>query len=258
MENADLKRQIRDKVFVITSLKNDLQKLNGKEIVENVAQISIATTIALGMFKIDLEPLAPRLLNNREAHIDYLKHTQEQADILWGIVKQAKEKQPLDNALDFAYVPSSSSLVNDRNDQIAKIMGYGDYQLGNVIISRVYYVEGLGHNLFFVGKFCDANLEVIFRKNTCFIRTLEGVDLLSGSKDTNLYPISLDDMLKTSPICLLSKASKTKSWLWHCWLSHFNFGKTKKYSHLPKAEDTNQETLSSAYGSSWPDACGEY
>ncbi|GJU07098.1 retrovirus-related pol polyprotein from transposon TNT 1-94 [Tanacetum coccineum] len=48
--------------------------------------------------------------------------------------------------------------------------------------------------------------------------------LLSGSRDTNLYTISLDDMLKTSPICLLSKASKTKSWLWHRRLSHLNFG----------------------------------
>nr|GEU38481.1 hypothetical protein [Tanacetum cinerariifolium] len=102
MENADLKRQIQDKVFVITSLKNDLQKLKGKETIKNVAQIPIATTIAPCMFKTDLEPLAPRLLNNREAHIDYLKHTREQADILQGIVKQAKAKQSLDNALDFA------------------------------------------------------------------------------------------------------------------------------------------------------------
>ncbi|GJY84056.1 hypothetical protein Tco_0497432 [Tanacetum coccineum] len=92
MENADLKRQIQDKVLVITSLKNDLRKLKGKEIVENVAQIPIATTIAPGMFKIDLDPFAPKLLKNREAHIDYLKHTQEQAEILRGIVKQAKAK----------------------------------------------------------------------------------------------------------------------------------------------------------------------
>ncbi|GKB98969.1 hypothetical protein Tco_0985106 [Tanacetum coccineum] len=119
MENADLKRQIQDKVFVITSLKNDLRKLKGKEIVENAAQIPIATTIAPGMFKIDLEPLAPRLLNNREAHIDYLKHTQEQADILRGIVKQAKAKQPLDNALDFAFkkVRFSEPLTSSSNIQ---------------------------------------------------------------------------------------------------------------------------------------------
>ncbi|GKB45330.1 retrovirus-related pol polyprotein from transposon TNT 1-94 [Tanacetum coccineum] len=127
------------------------------------------------------------------------------------------------------------------NDQIARIMGYGDYQLGNVIISRVYYVEGLGHNLFSVGQFCDADLEVAFRKNTCFIHNLEGVDLLLGSRETNLYTISLDDMLKSSPICLLSKASKTKSWLWHRRLSYLNFA--KKSSHQPKVEDTNQEKL---------------
>ncbi|GKA41663.1 retrovirus-related pol polyprotein from transposon TNT 1-94 [Tanacetum coccineum] len=67
--------------------------------------------------------------------------------------------------------------------------------------------------------------------------------LFSGSRDTNLYTISLDDMIKTSLIYLLSKASKTKSWLWHRRLSHLNFGKSKKSSHQPKAEDTNQEKL---------------
>ncbi|GJS53143.1 retrovirus-related pol polyprotein from transposon TNT 1-94 [Tanacetum coccineum] len=120
------------------------------------------------------------------------------------------------NATD---VPSSSSLVNDSkflgtvrfgNDQFAKIMGYGDYQQGNVIISRVYYVEGIRHNLFSIGQFCDADLEVAFRKNTCFIRNLEGVDLLSVSQDTNLYTISLDDMIKTSPICLLNFGTLNK------------------------------------------------
>ncbi|GKD37127.1 retrovirus-related pol polyprotein from transposon TNT 1-94 [Tanacetum coccineum] len=150
------------------------------------------------------------------------------------------------NATD---VPSSSSLVNDRNCSIQKRPsckdneGHGDYQLGNIIISRVYYVEGLGHNFFSVEQFCDVDLEVAFQKNTCYILNLEGVDLLSGSKDTNLYTISLDDMLNTSPICLLSKASKNKSWLWHRRLSHLNFGKSKKSSHQPKAEDTNQEKL---------------
>ncbi|GKD60256.1 retrovirus-related pol polyprotein from transposon TNT 1-94 [Tanacetum coccineum] len=116
------------------------------------------------------------------------------------------------------------------NDQITRIIGYGDYQLGNVVISRVYYVKGLGHNLFSVSQFCDADLEVAFWKNTCFIRNLEGVDLLLGSRDTNLYTISLDDMLKSSLICLLSKASKTKSWLWHCQLSHLNFVIVDDYS----------------------------
>ncbi|GJX42225.1 retrovirus-related pol polyprotein from transposon TNT 1-94 [Tanacetum coccineum] len=173
---------------------------------------------------------------------------------------------PKDNLYD--------TLLKFGNDQNPNIISYGDYQLGNVTISRVHYVEGLGHNLFSVGQFCDSDLEVAFRKLTCYVRNLDGADLLFGSRDTNLYTISLDDMLKTSPICLLSKASKTKRWLWHRRLSHLNFGtlnqlakqglvrslpklkiekdhlcltcslgKSKKSSHKPKADDTNQEKL---------------
>nr|GFA45079.1 integrase, catalytic region, zinc finger, CCHC-type, peptidase aspartic, catalytic [Tanacetum cinerariifolium] len=86
-----------------------------------------------------------------------------------------------------------SSLLTCRNDHVAKIMAYGDYQIGNVTISRVYYVEGLGHNLFSVGQFCDSDLEVAFRQHTCFIRNLDGVDLLTGSRGNNLYTLSLQD-----------------------------------------------------------------
>ncbi|GJV93097.1 retrovirus-related pol polyprotein from transposon TNT 1-94 [Tanacetum coccineum] len=341
-----------EKVFVITSLKNDLRKLKGKDIVDNVAQVSNTNTIAPGMCKLDPVTLAPKDKNNREAHIYYLKHTIEQAAILREIVKQAKSLNPLDSVSYSAFpnlgrtftlvgnacpltritatnkvplrVPiplevvaqesvitkvytrrpkvvqivlwyldsgcskhmtrDSSQLTNFvhkflgtvkfGNDQIAKIMGYGDYQIGNVTISRVYYVEGLGHNLFSVGQFCDSDLEVAFRKHTCFVRNLEGVDLLSGSRETNLYTLSIGDMMASSPICLLSKASKTKSWLWHRRLSHLNFGainhlaknglvrglpklkfekdhlcsacamgKSKKQTHKPKSEDTNQEKL---------------
>ncbi|GKD71128.1 hypothetical protein Tco_1325218 [Tanacetum coccineum] len=89
--------------FEKNDLKAQLEDKDRKEIVDIVAQIPSANTIVPGMFKLDLEPLAPRLLQNREAHIDYLKYTQEQVDILRGIVKQAKATQPLDKELDFAY-----------------------------------------------------------------------------------------------------------------------------------------------------------
>ncbi|GJU15816.1 integrase, catalytic region, zinc finger, CCHC-type containing protein [Tanacetum coccineum] len=94
------------------------------------------------------------------------------------------------------------------NDHLGAIMGYGDYVMGGSVISRVYYMEGLGHNLFFVGQFCNSDLEVTFRKHTCFVRDINGTDILKGSHGTNLYMISIDEMLKSSPIiCLLSKAS---------------------------------------------------
>ncbi|GJV28556.1 retrovirus-related pol polyprotein from transposon TNT 1-94 [Tanacetum coccineum] len=74
------------------------------------------------------------------------------------------------------------------------------------------------------GQFCDSDLEVAFRKHTCFVHDINGVDILKGSRSTNLYTISIDEMMKSSPICLLSKASKSKSWLWHRRLNHLNFG----------------------------------
>ncbi|GJX13225.1 integrase, catalytic region, zinc finger, CCHC-type containing protein [Tanacetum coccineum] len=124
------------------------------------------------------------------------------------------------------------------NDHFGAIMGYGDYVIGDSVISRVYYVE--------------------------------------GNLDTNLFSLqmSIDDMMKSSPICLLSKASKSKSWLWHRRLNHLNFGtindlarkdlvrglprlkfekdhlcsacqlgKSKKFSHKPKSENINLNTL---------------
>nr|GEW15464.1 hypothetical protein [Tanacetum cinerariifolium] len=73
------------------------------------------------------------------------------------------------------------------------------------------------------GQFCDSNLEVAFRRNACFVRNLEGVDLLKGDRSTNLYTINFYEMASASRICLVARASSTKSWLWHQRLSHLNF-----------------------------------
>nr|GEY67434.1 hypothetical protein [Tanacetum cinerariifolium] len=109
------------------------------------------------------------------------------------------------------------------NDYVAAILGFGDLQWGNILITRVYFVEGLDHNLFSVGRFCDSDLEVAFRRNACFVKNLDGVDLLKGDRSTNLYTINLQNMAFASPICLMARALSTKSWLWHQRLSHLNF-----------------------------------
>nr|GFC10348.1 integrase, catalytic region, zinc finger, CCHC-type, peptidase aspartic, catalytic [Tanacetum cinerariifolium] len=96
---------------------------------------------------------------------------------------------------------------------IAPILGYGDLVQGAVTIKSIYYVEGLNHNLFSVGQFCDADLEVAFRKSTCFIRDLKGNDLLSGSRETDLYSITLQDTNYPNPICLVAKATSSQAWL---------------------------------------------
>nr|GEV13825.1 retrovirus-related Pol polyprotein from transposon TNT 1-94 [Tanacetum cinerariifolium] len=110
-----------------------------------------------------------------------------------------------------------------RNDHVAVILGFGDLKWGNILITRVYFIEGLGHILFFVGQFYDSDLEVAFRRNAYFIRNIEGVDLLKGDRSTNLYSVNLNEMASASPICLMAHASSTKSWLWHQRLSHLNF-----------------------------------
>ncbi|GKB77395.1 hypothetical protein Tco_0944290 [Tanacetum coccineum] len=394
VEISDLNAKIQEQGLTVTALKDELRKLKGKGLADNVVS---KHTIDPEMLKIDVEYLNPRLLNNRSAHSDYLKHTQEEAAILREIVEQGKSQNPLNESLDSACkytkqiqelliivgqtcpsinnsseklvavtpknkdkrvrftepvtssgntntkTASSSNLVSNkpmlsstgvkpstsasgsqpsgntkkdkiqrtpsstqknkveahprtvksslknknsvvepkgtanvqhsklnansellcvkcngcmlsdnhdlcvldfindvnarnksksvkksskrkvwkptgkvftnigytwrptgtvkfRNDHVAKILGYDDYQIGNVTISRVYYVKGLGHNLFFVGKFCDSNLEVAFHQHTCFIRNLEGVDLLTGYRGNNLHTLSLGDMMASSLI----------------------------------------------------------
>ncbi|GJY79623.1 retrovirus-related pol polyprotein from transposon TNT 1-94 [Tanacetum coccineum] len=121
------------------------------------------------------------------------------------------------------FVEKYLGTVRFGNDQFAPILGYGDLVQGNITINRVYYVEGLNHNLFSVGQFCDADLEVAFRKSTCFVRDLQGNDLLTGNRGSNLYTISLQETTTSTPICLMAKASPTQAWLWHQRLSHLNF-----------------------------------
>nr|GEU50257.1 putative ribonuclease H-like domain-containing protein [Tanacetum cinerariifolium] len=115
---------------------------------------------------------------------------------------------------------NSRGTVRFENDHVAAILGFGDLQWENILITRVYFVEGLGHNLFLVGH---SDLEVAFRRNACFVRNIEGVDLLKGDRSTNLYTIKLHEMASASPICLVARASSTKSWLWNQQLSHLNF-----------------------------------
>nr|GEZ35301.1 integrase, catalytic region, zinc finger, CCHC-type, peptidase aspartic, catalytic [Tanacetum cinerariifolium] len=211
------------------------------------------------------------LVNNREAHLDYLRYLKESVETIREIVKEAKVVSPLDSSIfstcrytkhsqelleyaistcpqdshqrDKKHAPTplirkkqvtfaeqccSKHMTEDRsrlmnfikkfigtvrfgNDHFGAIMGYGDYVIGDSVISRVYYVEGLRHNLFSVGQFCDSDLEVAFRKHSWYVRDTNGVELIKGSRGFNLYTISVKDMIKSFPICLLSKASKNKS-----------------------------------------------
>ncbi|GKF39087.1 hypothetical protein Tco_0119148, partial [Tanacetum coccineum] len=99
VEISDLNVSLQEKGLVITALKDELRKLKGKDLAVNVVT---KHTIAPEMLKIDVEPIAPKLLNNRTAHSDYLRHTQEQVAVLREVVEQGKSQNPLNNSLDSA------------------------------------------------------------------------------------------------------------------------------------------------------------
>ncbi|GJX99883.1 putative ribonuclease H-like domain-containing protein [Tanacetum coccineum] len=144
--------------------------------------------------------------------------------VLWIVDSGCSKHMTGDCLLLRNFVEKFMGTVRFGNDNFAAITGYGDYTHGNITICHVHYVEGLGHNLFSVGQFCDGELEVAFRSKTCYVQNLEGDDLLTGGRDSNLYTITILNMASSSPICLMSKATSTKSWLWHRRLSHLNFG----------------------------------
>ncbi|GJR13059.1 retrovirus-related pol polyprotein from transposon TNT 1-94 [Tanacetum coccineum] len=108
------------------------------------------------------------------------------------------------------FVKKFIGTVRFGNDHFGAIMGYGDYVIGD---SVGITWKGMGIICFLSINFV-IRFEVAYRKHSCY--GLKGcVELLKGSRGSNLYTISVEDMMKSSPICLLSKASKHKSWLWH-------------------------------------------
>nr|GEU42265.1 integrase, catalytic region, zinc finger, CCHC-type, peptidase aspartic, catalytic [Tanacetum cinerariifolium] len=145
---------------------------------------------------------------------------------LWIIDSGCSKHMMGNRALLTNFVEKFLGTVRFGNNDFAVIAGYGDVVIRSVTIKKVYYVEGLGHNLFGIGQFCDKGLEVAFRKSTCFVRNKDGVDLLTDDRSSNLYTIALNEVASNSSTCLLGKASSLQSWLWHQRLSHLNFSQS--------------------------------
>nr|GEW50264.1 hypothetical protein [Tanacetum cinerariifolium] len=345
------------------TLKDALRKLKGKDLADDAVT---SYSIDLKMLNVDVEPLNPRLVNNRSAHSDYLKHTQEEAAILKEIVEQGKSQNPLNAYLDStckytkqiqelliiirqtclsfsnsreklvvvspknkdkrvrftdSVTPSGNTIINNssssnlvsnklalsstrlklstkgsesqssgntkkakiqkpkpivtlvysRKPKISKsidpvskskvvktvpankkepskswgsiVFNVPSFSLDEYMLSKLF--SGLGHNLFSVGQFCDSDLEVAFRQHTCFIRNLDSVNLLTGSRGNNLYNLSLGDMMASSPISrqgLVWGLPKIKFKKDHL-CSACAMGKSKKKPHKTKSEDSNQEKL---------------
>ncbi|GJX84976.1 gag-pol polyprotein [Tanacetum coccineum] len=199
----DLKAQLQDKNIAISELKKLIEKLKGKYVDTKFDKPSVVrqpnalkipkpsvlgkqtpfsdslerkkisktksatkTNVSEGMYQIDTrttQTRAPQLPQTS-------RNTNPCVSISTGVIHRTSVSRP----------QLKSTQMKDK----------GDLVQGNTTIKRVYYVEGLNHNLFLVGQFCDANLEVAFSKSTCFVRDLQGNDLLSGTRGFDLYIIS--------------------------------------------------------------------
>nr|GEX85518.1 hypothetical protein [Tanacetum cinerariifolium] len=167
--------------------------------------------------------------------------------VLWYLDSGCSKHMMGDRSRLMNFIKKFIGTASFGNDHFGAIMGYEDYVIGDSVISR---------------------------KHSCYVRDTDGVELIKGYHGSNLYTISIEGMMKSSPICLLSKASKNKSWLWHRHLNHLNFGtindlarkylvrglprlkfekdhlcsacqlgKSKKHTHKPKTKNTNLEVL---------------
>ncbi|KAJ9544400.1 hypothetical protein OSB04_024107 [Centaurea solstitialis] len=161
------------------------------------------------------------------------------------------------------------------NNELSPVVGHGDIVCKDITINNVAHVEGLNHNLFSIGKFCDKDLEVNFNKRRCAVRTEWGRELLVGTRKTNLYTIKLRHILAKKSQCFITQKSSHQSLLWHRRLSHLNYryldrlvkerlvsgipmikfepdqmcsgcaqGKMKRASHPPKPEQGSKSPLS--------------
>nr|GEX90490.1 integrase, catalytic region, zinc finger, CCHC-type, peptidase aspartic, catalytic [Tanacetum cinerariifolium] len=199
-----------------------------------LSDIGVIPTTSVSRPQLKSNPLEDRvMLNNSHGkkqevedhrrNVKFSKNKTSLVEIVLFIVDSGCSKHMTGNLkLLINFVEKFLGTVKFENDQIAPILGYGDLVQGAVMIKRVYYVEELNHNLFSVGQFWNADLEVAFRKSTCYIRDLKGNDLLTCSRGTDLYSITLQDTNSPNPICLMAKATSSQAWLWHRRLSHLN------------------------------------
>ncbi|GJV26084.1 integrase, catalytic region, zinc finger, CCHC-type containing protein [Tanacetum coccineum] len=170
----------------ITALltKNENLKAQLRENMKCVTMDSVKPRVLTpGWYAIDVEPIPPRNKNNREVPLDYLKHLKESVETLREIVEEAKVERPLDSSL-------ASACIYTKHSQ----------ELLEYVISTWYTMwKDWDTICSSVGQFCDSDLEVAFRKHSCYVHDTDGVELIK-SRGSNLYTFSISSGLVPNPV----------------------------------------------------------
>ena len=153
---------------------------------------------------------------------------------MWIIDSGCSSHMTGDKALLSNLVEKASPWVTFVDDNKGFTKGYGNLEIGNVVIENISLVDGLKHNLLSVSQFTDKGYEFNFKSEQCNIINKKDKKLaLQGVRKGNLFVADLFSASKGEARCFYSKASTEDSWLWHKRLSHLNF---KTMNSLVKRE----------------------
>nr|GEW12995.1 retrovirus-related Pol polyprotein from transposon TNT 1-94 [Tanacetum cinerariifolium] len=206
-EIQDLKAQLHDKNIAISELKKLIEKGKGKSMDTKFDRPSVVR-----------QPNAqripkPSVLGKPTPFLDYLERkyfpkrkSVPKANVSEGLSKPVTA-QTLSQTAKQAHMTNNLKLLCNFVEKFLGTVHFGNDQFAPIL----------------VGQFCDVDLEVAFRKSTCFVRDLQGNNLLIGNRGSDLYTISLQESTSSTPLCLMAKATLTQAWLWHRRLSHLNF-----------------------------------
>nr|GEX20297.1 retrovirus-related Pol polyprotein from transposon TNT 1-94 [Tanacetum cinerariifolium] len=165
---------------------------NQEELINHFSKLEIKPKVlARGKHAIDVEPIIHRLRNNKDAHLDYLMHLKESVETIRDIVEEAKVVVQI--ILWYLDSDCSKHMTGDRSrlmNFVKKFIETVRFRNDHSVLSWVMEIM----------QFCDSDLKIAFRKHSCYVRETNGVELVKGSRGSNLYTISIEDMMKSSPI----------------------------------------------------------
>ncbi|GJU60733.1 integrase, catalytic region, zinc finger, CCHC-type containing protein [Tanacetum coccineum] len=267
MENANLKGQIQEKAFVTTTLQSKLRRLKGKHVLDNATTKTNATTIAPGMFKLDIEHLSHRLKNNRDAHEDYLKKTIENTNTIRGLVERARKQNPSEPRLDSAckftnhvqellvYVCQTCPCFKELSEKLVVVTHMNKVKKvrfseprtssGNVKqVESSKTTDSNTHVLLSTGLKCSTSTcrsqPTRNKRNDRISQTLSETQKpkikVYSMRPKQVKSVGCPDCSLVSGLRMLKTYDREP-------LSAHELCKSKKSSHQPKAKDTNQEKL---------------
>ncbi|GJT73012.1 hypothetical protein Tco_1032298 [Tanacetum coccineum] len=192
---VDTNAKLEAKNNSINKLKDRIATLKGKSVSAGDKSENISKVITPGMYKLDLEPLSPKLLKNREAYVDYLKHTQENADTLCEIVEQARALRPLDRVISSTSANGSKPLGNTKKNRISRPTSSNkknkvEDRLRSIksSLNKKNHVFEYVCNINIKHSILNANSELIYATcNECMFNSIHDLCVLNYLNDVNVH-----------------------------------------------------------------------